>query len=40
MRIAVTGGTGFVGGHLARRLVELGHEARLMAHGSRPQRYE
>jgi len=33
MRIAITGGTGFVGGHLARRLVELGHAVVLVARG-------
>jgi len=26
MKIAITGGTGFVGGHLARRLIADGHE--------------
>ena len=33
MRIAVTGGTGFVGRHLARALVEAGHEIVLLARG-------
>ena len=33
MRIAITGGTGFVGGHLARRLVAAGHEVVLIARG-------
>ena len=37
MRIAITGGTGFVGGHLARELVQEGHEVVLIArpHGRR-----
>ncbi len=33
MRVAITGGTGFVGGHLARRLVANGHEVALIARG-------
>ena len=33
MRIAITGGTGFVGRHLAERLLELGHEPVLLARG-------
>lgn len=33
MRIAITGGTGFVGRHLARALVERGHEVVLIARG-------
>jgi NADH dehydrogenase len=33
MRVAITGGTGFVGGHLARRLVADGHEVVLIARG-------
>ncbi|MCI0585301.1 MAG: NAD(P)H-binding protein [Planctomycetes bacterium] len=33
MKFAVTGGTGFVGGHLARRLVASGHEVVLLARG-------
>ena len=33
MKIAITGGTGFVGGHLARSLVARGHEVVLIARG-------
>jgi len=33
MRVAITGGTGFVGGHLARRLVADNHEVVLIARG-------
>ena len=33
MRIAITGGTGFVGGHLAQRLAEDGHEVVVLARG-------
>src|SRR5215470_1747247 len=33
MRVAITGGTGFVGRHLARELVARGHEAVLVARG-------
>jgi uncharacterized protein YbjT (DUF2867 family) len=33
MKIAITGGTGFVGGHLARYLVARGHEVVLIARG-------
>lgn len=33
MRIAITGGTGFVGGHLAAALSESGHEVVLTARG-------
>jgi len=33
MRIAITGGTGFVGRHLARSLVDCGHEVVLIARG-------
>ncbi len=34
MRIAITGGTGFVGRHLARALVSYGHEVILIARGA------
>jgi NADH dehydrogenase len=34
MRIAVTGGTGFVGGHFAARLSRAGHETVLVARGA------
>jgi nucleoside-diphosphate-sugar epimerase len=33
MRIAITGGTGFVGRHLARTLVSAEHEVVLIARG-------
>lgn len=33
MKIAITGGTGFIGGHLARDLVGRGHEVVLIARG-------
>ena len=33
MRIAITGGTGFVGGHLARALAAAGHHAVIVARG-------
>lgn len=35
MRVAITGGTGFVGRHLARELVSRGHEVALIARGER-----
>jgi NADH dehydrogenase len=34
MKIAITGGTGFVGGHLARALAAQGHQVILIARGS------
>ena len=37
MRIAITGGTGFIGSHLARRLVSAGHEVVLLARSARNQ---
>ncbi|MGI8846878.1 MAG: NAD-dependent epimerase/dehydratase family protein [Candidatus Dormibacteria bacterium] len=33
MRIAITGGTGFVGRHLAKQLSDSGHEVVLIARG-------
>jgi NADH dehydrogenase len=35
MKIAITGGTGFIGGHLARRLAAEGHELIVIARRSR-----
>lgn len=35
MRIGITGGTGFIGGHLAQRLYAEGHEAVVIARGTR-----
>jgi uncharacterized protein YbjT (DUF2867 family) len=34
MRIAITGGAGFIGGHLAQRLVAEGHQVVLLARGA------
>src|SRR5207245_3461915 len=34
MRVAITGGTGFVGGHLAAALSKEGHEVIVVARGS------
>lgn len=36
MRIAITGGTGFVGSHITRRLLAAGHEVVQVARGKRP----
>jgi NADH dehydrogenase len=36
MRIAITGGTGFIGSHLAQRLIAEGHEVVILARGQRP----
>jgi len=33
MKIAITGGTGFVGRHLAQHLLSLGHQPILLARG-------
>jgi len=36
MKVAITGGTGFVGNHFARQLLAEGHEVVLVARGARP----
>ena len=36
MNIAITGGTGFLGGHLSRRLIQLGHFPTVIARGVSP----
>lgn len=36
MKIFISGGTGFVGGHLCRELLSRGHTLRLLVHGRRP----
>jgi uncharacterized protein YbjT (DUF2867 family) len=35
MRVAIAGGSGFVGRHVVRRLLALGHEPRVLARGRR-----
>ncbi len=37
MRILVTGGTGFIGGGISRRLLELGHAVRSLSRGDSPE---
>ncbi|MFA5505504.1 MAG: NAD(P)-dependent oxidoreductase, partial [Vulcanimicrobiota bacterium] len=36
MKVALTGGTGFVGRHLTRKLLERGHKVVLLARGKNP----
>lgn len=36
MKIFISGGTGFVGGHLCRELLERGHQLRLLVHADKP----
>jgi NADH dehydrogenase len=36
MKIFISGGSGFVGGHLTRELLQRGHELRLLTHRCRP----
>ncbi|WP_298669894.1 NAD(P)-dependent oxidoreductase [uncultured Sphingomonas sp.] len=38
MILAITGGTGFVGGHVIRRALEAGHEVRALARRAQPAR--
>ncbi len=38
MKIFITGGTGFVGGHLVRELLSRGHQLRLLVHGRKQSR--
>lgn len=37
MKIFIAGGTGFVGGHLKRELLERGHEVRMLVHKRSPE---
>jgi len=34
MRIVITGGTGFIGGHLARNLIQKGHKVNIISRGA------
>jgi len=34
MRIAITGGTGFIGGHLARNLIQKGLKVNIISRGA------
>jgi NADH dehydrogenase len=36
MKIFISGGSGFVGGHICRELLSSGHSLKLLAHSSRP----
>ncbi|HZV82785.1 MAG TPA: complex I NDUFA9 subunit family protein [Geobacteraceae bacterium] len=36
MKLFISGGTGFVGGHLCRELLARGHQLRLLVHSARP----
>lgn len=37
MRVLVTGGTGFIGGHFTRRLLSEGHSVNLVVHRTKPE---
>ena len=37
MRFLVTGGTGFIGSHFTRRLLEAGHSLTLVVHKRKPE---
>jgi len=37
MRLLITGGTGFIGAHFVRRLLEQGHKVNLVVHKTRPE---
>ena len=40
MRLLITGGTGFIGAHFTRRLLELGHKVNLVVHKTKPEATE